>query len=161
MNFCPSRLVLHVGCGPRRAEKLHPAFRGRGWSELRLDIDERVEPDVVASMVDMREAVADGAVDAIWSSHNLEHLYAHEATLALAEFCRVLRPDGFALITCPDVVAIAQIIVDGGFEQPAYASPAGPIAPADMLWGHRDSIARGNAFMAHRMGFSAKASRAP
>jgi predicted SAM-dependent methyltransferase len=154
MNTSSQRLVLHVGCGPRRASKLHPAFQDAGWSEIRLDIDARVEPDVVASMVDMRAAVADGGVDAIWSSHNIEHLHAHEARQALAEFRRVLRPDGFALITCPDVVAIAQLIVDGRFDQPVYNSPAGPISPLDMLWGHRSAIAAGNAHMAHRMGFS-------
>lgn len=146
------KIVLHVGCGQRRT--IHPAFQGAGWRETRLDIDARVKPDVVASMVDMRAAVADGAVDAIWSSHNIEHLYAHEAQLALAEFRRVLRPDGFVLITCPDVVAIAELIVDGKFDQPVYSSPAGPISPSDMLWGHQGAIAAGNVFMAHRMGFS-------
>jgi SAM-dependent methyltransferase len=154
MTDGPRRRVLHVGCGPRGETKLHPAFRGAGWSEIRLDIDQRVEPDVVGSMVDMRAAVADGGMDAIWSSHNIEHLHAHEAKQALAEFRRVLRPDGFVLITCPDVVAIARLIVDGRFDQPAYASPAGPISPSDMLWGHRASLAAGNVFMAHRMGFS-------
>jgi hypothetical protein len=39
---------------------------------------------------------------------------------------------------------------------PAYISPAGPIAPIDILFGHRPSMAQGNLFMAHRTGFTEK-----
>ena len=41
---------------------------------------------------------AQPSVDAILSSQNIEHLYPHEVALALKEFLRVLRPDGFAVI---------------------------------------------------------------
>ncbi len=156
MDISLERRVLHVGCGPRNATKLHPVFSKPDWIEIRFDIDEKVEPDIVGSMVDMRGQVEDQAVDAIWSSHNLEHLYAHEAPLALAEFMRVLRRDGFALINCPDVAAIAQMIVNGLFDEPAYHSPAGHVSPLDMLWGHGRSIAAGNHYMAHRTGFTSE-----
>ena len=43
------------------------------------------------------------SVDAVFSSHNIEHLYPHEVPLALKEFMRVLKPDGFVLMTCPDL----------------------------------------------------------
>jgi predicted SAM-dependent methyltransferase len=55
-----------------------------------------VQPDVLGTMTDM-SAVATGSVDAVVSSHNMEHLYPHEVPLALAEFVRVLKPDGRAL----------------------------------------------------------------
>lgn len=148
------RKVLHVGCGPDSAARLHAVFHGRGWREIRLDIDEKVKPDIVGNMVDMRGFVADCEYDAVWSSHNLEHLFAHEAPLALGEFRRALRSDGFALITCPDVRAIARLIVEGNFDRTIYESPAGPICALDMLWGHSRSIARGNHFMAHKTGFT-------
>ena len=48
-----ARVVLHVGCGRPNPDKLHPLFRGGDWRELRLDIDPRVQPDIVASMVDL------------------------------------------------------------------------------------------------------------
>jgi len=35
-------------------------------------------------------------------------------------------------------------------------SPAGPISPIDILWGHRLSLARGNYYMAHKVGFTAQ-----
>jgi len=154
MGFFHERRVLHVGCGSRNAAKLHRVFSAPGWIEIRLDIDAKVEPDIVSSMVDLRDAIEDRSCDAIWSSHNLEHLYPHEAPRALAEFHRVLRSDGFALITCPDVVAVARLIVNGTFDEPAYHVPAGPISPRDMLWGHARAIAGGNIFMAHHTGFT-------
>jgi SAM-dependent methyltransferase len=150
-----TKLVLHVGCGDPDPQKLHPAFRPPMWREVRLDIDPAVEPDIVASMTDM-PIVENGSVDAIWSSHNLEHLYAHEVPIALAEFRRVLKPDGLALITLPDLQKVAEFIAAGKLEEAAYTSPAGPIAPIDIVYGYRPSIAQGNAFMAHRTGFVAR-----
>jgi hypothetical protein len=51
---------------------------------------------------------------------------------------------------------VAELIVQDKFDEPAYVSPAGPIAPLDILYGHRPQIAMGNVFMAHRTGFTAR-----
>lgn len=150
------RLLLHVGCGPAAPGKLPPqVFAPGAWREIRLDIDPGVAPDILASITDMR-AVADGSVDAVWSAHNLEHLAAHEVPRALAEFRRVLKPGGFALITVPDLQQVAALVAADRLAEPAYQSPAGPIAPLDMLYGHGAAIAAGNGFMAHRTGFTAR-----
>lgn len=150
------RTVLHVGCGVADPRKLPPAFFEPGaWREVRLDIDPGVAPDIIATITDMR-AVADASVDAVWSAHNVEHLFAHEVPLALAEFRRVLRPEGFALITVPDLQRAAELVAQDQLAEPAYVSPAGPIAPLDMLYGHGAAIAAGNQFMAHRTGFTAR-----
>ena len=146
-------VFLHVGCGQNRKARTTRAFNTPQWEELRLDIDPAVAPDIVGSMTDMR-AEADASVDAIYSSHNIEHLYPHEVPLALAEFRRVLKPEGFAVVTCPDLQAVAELVVQDKLLQPAYQSPAGPIAPLDILYGHRPALARGNLFMAHRTGFT-------
>jgi hypothetical protein len=37
-----------------------------------------------------------------------------------------------------------------------FEVPAGPISPIDILFGHRQSLAQGNLFMAHRTGFTEK-----
>jgi SAM-dependent methyltransferase len=147
--------VLHVGCGHPDPNKLHTCFRTPEWTEVRLDIDPSALPDVVADIRDLSQ-LPDAKVDAIWSSHNLEHLYSHDVPLALKEFRRVIRPDGFALITLPDLQEVARLIADGQLDDPAYVSPAGPIAPLDILYGHRSAMAQGNLFMAHRTGFTAK-----
>ena len=147
------KTVLHVGCGSYSPDKLHPAFRGPDWRELRLDIDAGAAPDIVASITDM-VPVEDHSVDAIFSSHNLEHLYPHEVPDALREFRRVLRGDGYALLTMPDIQAVAEFIAAHGLTEPAYLSSLGPITPLDMLYGFGPAMARGNLFMAHRGGFT-------
>ena len=96
------------------------------------------------------------SVDAVWSSHNVEHLYAHQVPAALGEFHRVLKPGGFALITLPDLQAVCRYIADDKLEDVLYESPAGPIRPIDVVYGHRASIGRGNHFMAHKTGFTAR-----
>ena len=38
---------LHVGCGPKRKDRTTPGFNTSAWTELRLDIDETVNPDLL------------------------------------------------------------------------------------------------------------------
>ena len=89
---------LHVGCGPKRKAQTTKGFDTPEWHEIRLDIDPLALPDLIGTTTDM-SAVASESVDAIYSSHNIEHLYPHEVPVALAEFIRVLRDDGFVVIT--------------------------------------------------------------
>jgi len=51
---------------------------------------------------------SDGSVDAIYSSHTLEHLYFEEARQVLSESARVLRPGGTIRLALPDAVALAE-----------------------------------------------------
>ncbi|MFQ5730968.1 MAG: tetratricopeptide repeat protein [Planctomycetaceae bacterium] len=147
------KTVLHVGCGPRNSAGLHERFCGPEWREVRLDIDPGVQPDVVASLTDMSEIGSDSA-DALFSSHNLEHLYGHEVPLALAEFLRVLKPGGLVLVTMPDLQQLAHHIIADKLDDVLYVSPAGPITTLDCLFGFGKAIAQGNAFMAHKTGFT-------
>lgn len=150
-----TRNVLHTGCGAYSPGKLQAIFRGKGWRETRLDIDGNVRPDIVCSVHDMTSFVPSGAYDAIWSSHHIEHLDAHEVPRAFKEFLRVLKADGFALIRCPDLESVAETLLRDGPDHTAYLSPAGPISVLDMLYGHGASIARGNTTMRHHTGFTA------
>lgn len=154
MSFSKKQ-VLHVGCGAYAATKLHPVFQGDVWKEIRLDIDSEVHPDIVASITDM-QVVADASMDAVYSSHNLEHLYPHQVRVALAEFRRVLKPGGFALITLPDLQSVAQLVVEGKLTDPAYVSGLGPVTPLDILFGFGPALAADNLFMAHHTGFTGR-----
>jgi len=145
------KTILHVGCGQA---PLPASFTRDEWQEIRYDIDPGVKPDVVGSMTDMAQ-LADASIDAVFSSHNLEHLPAHDVPQALAEFLRVLRPGGVAWIMVPDVQSLGERIAAGDLEGELYRSAAGPIAAADVLWGHRASLAAGRHYMVHRYGFSA------
>jgi hypothetical protein len=145
--------VLNAGSGPS-ARPVHAAFVGEAWQEIRLDIDPIATPDVVGSIIDMGSLFPAQSFAAVWSSHILEHLYPHEVPVALSEFRRVLKPDGFALITSPDLESVASLILDHGLDHVAYTSPAGPISVLDMLFGHSASVAKGHVHMAHRSGFT-------
>ncbi len=155
LSSLPPKRVLHVGCGVKSHHRLHALFRNpAAWSEVRADVDANVAPDLVCSAVDMRQQVPTASYDALWSSHTIEHLHDHEVPLAFAEFRRVLKPGGFVLVRCPDMTAVLEAIHAVGLETVVYMSPAGPITPLDMLFGHRAAIARGNSFMAHHTAFT-------
>lgn len=149
------KTLLHVGCGASRIGQTTAGFNDGSWSEIRIDINGLNSPDIIGNMTDM-SAVHSGSVDAIFSSHNIEHLYSHEVQVALAEFHRVLNSQGFCVITCPDIQSVCALVAQDKLLDPAYISPAGPIAPIDILFGHRPSMAQGNLFMAHRTGFTEK-----
>jgi len=86
-------------------------------------------------------------------------LYAHEVPIALAEFFRVLKPGGLALVTLPDLQSVAAAVASDRLEETLYVSSVGPICPIDVLFGHGPSIRDGNVFMAHKTGFTAKTLR--
>jgi hypothetical protein len=82
------KTFLHVGCGNNTKQQAGRGFQGDEWREIRFDINPEVKPDIIGTMTDM-SAVESSSVDALFSSHNIEHLYPHEVPLALAEFKRV------------------------------------------------------------------------
>jgi SAM-dependent methyltransferase len=134
----PRPSVLHVGCGPAPL----PEWFGNAI-ETRLDADERVKPDVVATMTDMGDI---GPFDIVFCSHALEHLKPSDVMRALAEFKRVLRPGGVAMMFVPDLEDIKP-----NFDK-VYDSPSGPISGHDMFYG-LTSAADTNDFMRHLTGF--------
>ncbi|SMP82757.1 Methyltransferase domain-containing protein [Desulfonatronum zhilinae] len=120
-----AKLPTHIGCGPKHKDQITKAFNTPDWHEVRLDIDACVSPDIIGTITDMTN-VADASMDAIFSSHNIEHLYPHEVPKALAEFNRVLKPDGFLVVTCPDLQSVCTLIAENKLTEPAYTTPAGP-----------------------------------
>lgn len=148
--------ILNVGSGPGTAQRLTPITTSRDWAEVRFDIDPQVKPDVQGSISELSSYFEKNSFDGVWSSHVMEHLYAHEVFPALSQFHEVLRPSGFAIILCPDLNAVAKFIVEKGLTAVAYNSPAGPIRPLDMLYGHSRAIENGRLAMAHRTGFTAQ-----
>lgn len=148
------RVLLHVGCGHATLERIPlSGFHNGKWEEVRLDADESVNPDIVGTMVNM-DAVSDGFADALFSSHGIEHLYWHDVPLAFTEFKRVLKDDGFVVITCPDVQAAAAMIAEDRMFEKAYESPAGAITPFDILYSYRPFVKANPQWMAHHCGFT-------
>jgi SAM-dependent methyltransferase len=149
-----ARVLLHVGCGFATQEHIPvPGFQEDGWHEWRLDADASVHPDIEGTMTHMA-SVQSGFADAIYSSHGIEHLYWHDVPKAFAEFLRVLKDDGFAVITCPDVQAAAAMIAEDRMFDTAYESPAGTITPFDVLYSYRPFVEQNPQWMSHHCGFT-------
>ena len=155
MDTISKKRVLNAGSGPALPARLREFFAAIEYDEVRLDIDPAVKPDLVGTFSQIGGIVADASFDALWSSHSLEHLHEHEALEALCEFRRILRPDGFAIVNCPDIAAAGRLLATHDVEAVVYESSAGPIRVLDILYGHAPSISAGRLHMAHRTGFTA------
>jgi len=146
------KTFLHVGCGPQKKSQIQ-WFNKDSWKEIRFDIDKNVNPDIVGTLTDMK-SVETGSVDAIYSSHNIEHIFPHEVPIALKEFYRVLKEDGIVVITCPDLQSAGEAIAQDKLFESLYESTMGSVTAFDILYGHRKTTADGNVFMIHKGGFT-------
>ena len=146
------KTFLHVGCGPNYKDKIK-GFNNERWKEIMFDIDETVNPDIIGTLTDMN-SVETGSMDAVYSSHNIEHIYPHEVPIALGEFYRVLRDDGLVVVKCPDLQRVCEAIVKDKLLDTLYDSPIGPISAIDIMYGNRKEISEGNEYMEKKVGFT-------
>ena len=149
------RTVLNVG-GNNKGIALPPHYAG--WKHVLLDIDAKVNPDIV---IDARELskLPRATYDSVYCSHNLEHYYRHDAMKVLAGFVHVLKPDGFAFIRVPDLGELMRTVVAKNLDIDdfLYQSPDGPITVRDVIYGLGVQIERsGVDFFAHKTGFTEK-----
>lgn len=147
--------LLHIGCGRLNISNTTSGFSNGEYIETRVDIDPSVSPDIVGSMTDLSKIETE-TFDAIYSSHNLEHLYPHEVMVALIEFLRVLKQDGILVLTVPDLKSTCALVAEDKLLETAYLSEGGPISPIDILYGWRHEMQAGNLYMAHKCGFTKK-----
>lgn len=144
---------LNVGSGPQGSGLRPPGLQGPQWQEVRLDADPATSPDIVAPAHDL-SAIESGSFDAVFSSHCIEHLYIDQAVPALGHWRRVLKPDGFLLVVCPDLQAAAEMIAQDRLFAEAYAG----ITPYDIVFSDRAMVAAGrdagHTFMEHRSGYT-------
>jgi len=146
------KTLLHVGCGPEDKSDIK-GFDNDDWKEIRLDIDEDVNPDIVGTLTDMK-LVETATVDAVYSAYNIDHIYAHEVPIALGEFYRVLKDDGLVIIKCPDLQSVAEAVAQDKLLDTLYVSPIGPISAIDIMYGNRQEISEGNTYMEKKVGFT-------
>jgi SAM-dependent methyltransferase len=99
-------IKVHLGCGKRNI----PGF-------VHVDLDDH-------SHIDHRHAIDrlpmfdDDAVDLIYACHALEYFDRERAKEVLAEWRRVLRPDGILRLAVPDFEALVQVYEqEGGLER--------------------------------------------
>lgn len=148
-----TRTWLNIGSGPRGSGLRPPGFDPLLWRELRLDADPGVLPDLLSPAHDLR-GLEGASVDAVFSSHCIEHLYLDQAVPALQEWRRVLRPQGFLLLVCPDLQAAAEWIAQDRLLDVAYAG----ITPYDIVFSHQGLVRQGreagHSFMEHKSGYT-------
>ena len=150
-----NKTFLHIGCGHNKKSDTTPGFNQEFWVEKRVDINPDVSPDILADMLDM-SMIPSGSIDAVFSSHNIEHLYPYQVNTALKEFHRVLDDNGYLVITCPNIKALGHLLTEDKVLETLYESESGPVTAIDILYGFRPSLALGNHYMAHRCGFTKK-----
>ena len=97
-------------------------------------------------------SVDDNSFDAIYSSHNIEHIFPHDIWY-LKEF-EGFEDDGFNF-TCPDIKAVYALIGEGKVAEKLYTSPAGDVSPW-MYYMVLVSLASGHTYMAHKNGFTSE-----
>ena len=149
----PRRRVLNVG-GQSHGIQLPAAYST--FEHVLLDLDPTVGADIV---LDVREltSLEPQQFEAVYCSHNLEHVRQHEVPVVLDGFRHVLKPGGLAHIIVPDLQELMLVCVQQGIDLDGllYESPMGPITPLDVLYGHGGMMAQsGQDFYAHRTGFS-------
>lgn len=154
LNEAGDKILVHVGAGAPNGRALPECFQGEHWAEVRVDIDQATQPNIVASVTHMPGVPTQGA-HAVFSSHSHEHLNDFEVPQGLSEIYRILKKGGFLVMNVPDLAEVAKMVLLGRADEVLYQSQAGPVRPIDMMFGHQSSIQRGNRFMAHRTGFTA------
>ncbi len=143
--------VLHIGSGAQKG-RLPEEFAG--MQEVSFDINPDCAPDIVGDMRNLN-FLESQSFAAIYSSHNVEHLYTFEVLPCLRGFFRILQEDGFFRVRVPDIQIIAQLIAKEGLDVVLYTSPSGPIQPLDVLYGHAASLKKGETHMGHKTAFTA------
>ena len=147
--------LLNVG-GASKAIPIPKHYAG--WEHVLLDIDPGQEPDVVCDARDLVDLPAED-YDAIYCSHNLEHYWRHDLPDVLAGFAHLLRPEGFAEVRVPDLMAVFRVVLERGLDldDVLYDSPSGPISVNDVIYGYGKQIAEsGDDFYAHKNAFTVK-----
>ena len=135
--FDPRRTYRLIEFAPNRelAKKIksYPFIAYRSADLSRKSVDERVD---LAAMT----GYADATIDIILCSHVLEHVA--EDRKAMREICRVLKPDGFAVILVPIVLGVEETHEDPSITTEAMRWKYFGMGDHVRQYGRRDFIAR-------------------
>ena len=127
--FSQRPLMVNLGSGPHGPESWvnldrsptmllrHTPRTSRVLRRIGLIGDQHLVPwesHIVRQDLTKPLPFADGTVDAVYSSHFLEHIYLSDAEAILRECFRVLRPGGVVRLALPDGEAWARELVEAG-----------------------------------------------
>ena len=92
---------LHVGCGNIYLD---------GFINIDLDPAHKLKVDLRADIRDL--PFKDNSVDVILAYHVIEHVHFHEALEMFKNWYRILKPGGWIVIECPDLVKTSKSFLD-------------------------------------------------
>jgi SAM-dependent methyltransferase len=109
--FQPGQQVLDLGCGAGYFVKM---LREQGIEASGIDLDpaaikkarEQNLPVEQAEALDYLRKLPAASLDAVFSAHLVEHLEVEAVYNLIKEAQRALKPDGFLLVTTPNVRAL-------------------------------------------------------
>lgn len=93
---------LNLGCENIKKE---------GW--INIDINPKVEPDIVADVTDLSNHFKPNSVDEIYAGHLLEHLYPQEAITAVENWKSLLKEGGKLCVVVPDFKYLVKAYMGG------------------------------------------------
>ena len=131
---------LNLGCG----DKILAGY-------INVDVVESrggAKPDVVCDLHRLTP-FEDDSVDEILSVHVIEHFWRWEVSSVLKEWVRVLKPGGFMILECPNLLSAAAELL----KNPLAGAGAGPEAQRTM-WVFYGDPAWEDPYMIHRWGYT-------
>ncbi len=149
------KLVVSMGWDSAYAGRLSKQFPEKEWHEIRVDMSETANPDIVSSLAHI-EPLPDASVDGVWIGHVLQRATFSDAQKIIQEALRIMKDNAIILAAVPDMQLGATYIARGEVEQELYHAPAGPVTPADMIFGFRKFIEKGDNSRIHRSGYTAE-----
>ena len=96
---------MKINVGGQKGRKKCPS----GWKI----VDVREGADYRADLMKEPLPFEDSSIEAIYTSHTLEHLYPHRLPGVLSEFRRVLKSDGLLRVVVPDIDIGIQAYIKG------------------------------------------------
>ena len=131
---------LNLGCG----DKILPGY-------INVDVvDSRAgfKPDVICDLHRLT-LFEDDSVDEILAVHVIEHVWRWEVLDVLREWVRALKPGGFMILECPNLLSAAEQLL----KNPLAGAGAGPEGQHTM-WVFYGDPAWGDPYMMHRWGYT-------
>lgn len=148
------KVLLNLGSGRTHLTELGclETLPVGDWQEVRVDLDEDAEPDVVADLRSL--PFEDDYADAAISLGVLEHFEEPALPSVFGEIARVLKPGGVVKLVVPDMQAICAVIAEGRLTDVLFESSAGPVRALDIVYGYSPMLAE-HPLWGHRTGFTA------
>lgn len=131
---------LNLGCG----DKILPGYINVDVVESRRGFS----PDVVCDLHRLTP-FEDDSVDEILSVHVIEHFWRWEVLGVLKEWVRVLKPGGFMILECPNLLSAAAELL----KNPVAGAGPGPEGQRTM-WVLYGDPAWEDPYMIHRWGYT-------